>query len=96
MVINDAIILKLQNLAKLELNQEEQEIMKVELEKIIAMFDTISTVDTEGIEPLIYMSDATNNLREDMHCDSLPVSALAEIAPEWVNNFVAVPKVIES
>ena len=51
MVVDDALILKLQNLAKLDLSKEEAESMKLELEKVISMFDTIAAVDTEGLEP---------------------------------------------
>lgn len=96
MVVNDALILKLQDLAKLELSRAEKETMKVELEKIIEMFDTISNVDTGGIEPLIYLSDTVNNLRDDNPGESLPVEVFADMAPAFINNFVAVPKVIES
>ncbi len=96
MVIDDALILKLQNLAKLDLSKEEADSMKHELEKVIGMFDAIAVVDTEGLEPLIYLSDATDNGREDVVSEGVSVETLSRIAPLMHNHYVAVPKVIES
>lgn len=96
MVIDDALILKLQNLAKLDLSMDEAESMKLELEKIISMFDTIAAVDTEGLDPLIYLSDVQDNYREDVMQEGLSVQTLSGIAPLMHNQAVAVPKVIET
>lgn len=96
MVVDDALILKLQNLAKLDLSKEEAESMKLELEKVISMFDTIAAVDTEGLDPLIYLSDVQDNWREDEIQEGISVQTLSGIAPLMYNHAVAVPKVIET
>ena len=35
------------------------------MEKIIGFVDKLSEIDTEGVEPLIYLSEEVNVLRED-------------------------------
>ncbi|HMS98232.1 MAG TPA: Asp-tRNA(Asn)/Glu-tRNA(Gln) amidotransferase subunit GatC [Saprospiraceae bacterium] len=96
MVVDDHLILKLQKLAKLDLDSVERESMKQELEKIIGMFDKISEVDTDGLEALVYMSDSQDKLRDDEVHEGLSLSTLARLAPSMEQNYVAVPKVIET
>ena len=44
------------------------------------MFDTIAAVDTEGLEPLIYLSDVQDNWREDEIQEGISVQTLSGIA----------------
>ncbi|MBK7789224.1 MAG: Asp-tRNA(Asn)/Glu-tRNA(Gln) amidotransferase subunit GatC [Saprospiraceae bacterium] len=96
MVVDDHLILKLQKLAKLDLDSEERESMKQELEKMIGMFDKISEMNTDGLEALVYMSDSQDKLRDDEVREGLSLSTLARLAPSMEQNYVAVPKVIET
>ena len=96
MIVDDQLILKLQKLAKLDLDSTEREGMKQELEKMIGMFDKISEVDTDGLEALVYMSDSRDMLRDDEVNEGLTLSTLARLAPSMEQNYVAVPKVIET
>jgi aspartyl-tRNA(Asn)/glutamyl-tRNA(Gln) amidotransferase subunit C len=96
MIVDDQLILKLQKLAKLDLDSTEREGMKQELEKMIGMFDKISEVDTDGLEALVYMSDSRDMLRDDEVHEGLSLSTLARLAPSMEQNYVAVPKVIET
>lgn len=96
MVVDDPLILKLQKLAKLDLDPGERESMKQELDKMIGMFDAISEVDTDGLEPLVYVSESFDNLRNDEVCEGLSLAELAQIAPSMEQNYIAVPKVIET
>lgn len=95
MKVDKELILKLENLAKLKLSDDERDELKNELEKIIDMFSQIAEVNTEGIEPLIHMSDAVNVLRNDEVGKHLSVNDLKQIAPLVLQDMVAVPKVIE-
>ncbi|MFM2394831.1 MAG: hypothetical protein RLZZ546_2813 [Bacteroidota bacterium] len=95
MKVDKELILKLENLAKLKLSDDERDELKSELEKIIDMFSQIAEVNTEGIEPLIHMSDAVNVLRNDEVGKHLSVNDLKQIAPLVLQDMVAVPKVIE-
>lgn len=95
MKVDQELILKLENLAKLKLSDDERHLLKGELEKIIDMFSQIAEVNTDGIEPLIHMSEAVNVLRNDEVGSHMTVDQLKEIAPLVIKNMVAVPKVIE-
>ncbi len=48
-----------------EFKGEELESIKGDMEKIIGFMDKLSEVDTEDVEPLIFMNEKVNVLRED-------------------------------
>lgn len=95
MKVNDELILKLENLAKLKLNDEEKEGLKGELEKIIEMFSLISEVNTDNVEPLRHINDNYNTFRNDAPAPSITLESVVENAPKIIKNQFAVPKVIE-
>jgi aspartyl-tRNA(Asn)/glutamyl-tRNA(Gln) amidotransferase subunit C len=95
MEINDDLVLKLENLAKLQLSTHERASIKEDLSKIVEMFSTISEVDTEGVEPLIHMTDAVNTLRKDLAQNSLTTDDVKVNAPLMKGRYFAVPKVID-
>jgi len=94
-VIDDKVISNLEQLSRLKLGLNEKEVLKLELSKIIQMFDKISTINTDGIAPLIHMTDNINVFRSDVAENISEVSRLMSNAPEAVNSYYAVPKVIE-
>ena len=65
MEITNKLIQDIAALAKLEFDEQSAEQMKADLEKIIGFVDKLSEIDTEGVEPLIYLSEEVNVLRED-------------------------------
>ncbi|HQV67785.1 MAG: Asp-tRNA(Asn)/Glu-tRNA(Gln) amidotransferase subunit GatC [Saprospiraceae bacterium] len=94
-VIDDKVISNLEQLSRLKLGLNEKEVLKLELSKIIQMFDKISTINTDGIAPMIHMTDNINVFRSDVAENISEVSRLMSNAPEAVNSYYAVPKVIE-
>ena len=63
--VDDKLIAHLSRLAKLKFDEESSERMKSDLKTILGFVDRLSKVDTEGIEPLVYMSEEVNVLRAD-------------------------------
>ena len=63
--VDDKLIEDLSRLAKLKFDKNSSEKIKDDLSSILGFVDTLSEVDTEGVEPLIYMSEEVNTLRED-------------------------------
>ncbi len=55
----------LSHLARLSFEGKEREDIKKDLEKITAFCEQLNEVNTEGVEPLIYLTDNSNILRED-------------------------------
>ena len=63
--VDDKLIADLSRLAKLKFDKESSERMKSDLKTILGFVDSLSKIDTEGIEPLVYMSEEVNVLRAD-------------------------------
>ncbi len=95
MKVDNALILKLENLAKLKLSEQEKGKLLFELEKIIDMFSKIEEVDTSNVKPLIHMTDTYNQLRNDEVGLHLDIEEYSSNAPLMKEKMFAVPKVIE-
>ena len=65
MEITDKLIEHLEALAHIELGSEERADCRRDFEKIITYMDTLSALDTDGVEPLVHLSGRVNVLRED-------------------------------
>jgi aspartyl-tRNA(Asn)/glutamyl-tRNA(Gln) amidotransferase subunit C len=52
-------------------------------------------VNTDGIDPLIYMTDAQNNVREDIVEQNFSREQLLRNAPKKDSDYFRVPKVID-
>lgn len=94
MVINDELLEKLANLSRLEFSSEEKVILKEELEKMIGFFDKLNELDTENVEPLLFMNINDNFTRQDTVKNELRVKDVFENAAVHENQFFKVPKVI--
>lgn len=70
MPITTEHIQKLSKLARIELNDDTLPVMTVRLSQLLKLIQTMQTVDTEGIPPLIhpasFMQQAALPLREDI------------------------------
>ena len=65
MKVNKRLIQDIAKLAKLEFDAKSTEEMKSDLEKILTFVDKLNEIDTDGVDPLIYMSDEMNVIRSD-------------------------------
>ena len=95
MEINDELIDKLEDLAKLSLSPEEREVMKKDLSNILGMIDKIQEVDTSGVEPLRYINQDVNVLREDVAENGITTEQALLNAPASKAPYITVPKVID-
>ena len=94
MNVNDELIDKLANLARLQFSTEEKEEIKNDLQKMIGFIDKLNELDTTGVEPLLHMSDNVNVLREDEVKGSVTREEALSNAPIHDEHFFKVPKVI--
>lgn len=95
MQVNDELVEQLAHLARLEFKDQEKEDIKADLEKILGFCEQLNEVDTEGVEPLIYMTDDTNVLREDEVKEHLAKGEALENAPAKDSDYFRVPKVLK-
>jgi aspartyl-tRNA(Asn)/glutamyl-tRNA(Gln) amidotransferase subunit C len=95
MEVNDALVQNLAKLARLQFNEQEKEIIKGDLQRMIHFVDKLNEVDTTGVEPLLHMTDAINVLREDEVKGSITREEALKNAPDSDGTFFKVPKVIK-
>ena len=95
MNVNDQLIDKLANLARLKFNSEEREDIKSDLQKMIGFIDKLNELDTTGVEPLLHMSENINVLREDEVSGTISREEAFRNAPLHDEQFFKVPKVIK-
>ena len=95
MKITDDIVKHIAHLARLEFKGEELESIKGDMEKIIGFMDKLSEVDTEDVEPLIFMNEKVNVLREDKVDQTLTKEDALLNAPKNDSDYFRIPKVLD-
>lgn len=94
MQIDENTVKHIATLAKLELNEQELLAMQNDLSRVLDFVDKLKEIDTENVEPLIYMSEERNVLRPDVvHLDITQKDALKN-APDHDSDYFKVPKVL--
>ena len=96
MEVNDALVENLCKLACLEFDQAGKQEIKNDLQKMIVFVEKLNELDLREIEPLLYMGDETNVLREDIPMASMGRSEALEIAPSADNAYFKVPRVVKN
>ena len=95
MKIDDAMIEKISRLAYLEFGEDEKERVRRDLQQILNFVEKLNEIDTEDVEPLIYLSDNRDVLREDREYSSITHDEALANAPEKEGPFFKVPKIIK-
>ena len=95
MKVNNKLIQDIAKLSKLKFDDSAEEKMKSDLEKMIAFVDKLNEIDTEGIDPLIYMSEEINVLREDKITEETSQEDALKNAPEKDSDYFKVPTVLK-
>jgi aspartyl-tRNA(Asn)/glutamyl-tRNA(Gln) amidotransferase subunit C len=96
MKIDRKLIEHLESLARIELTEGEREKLAEQLGRIVAFVETLQSVDTSGVEVtrLVTHSD-DEHLREDQSATGLDREAVLDQAPDAVDGFFRVPRVID-
>ena len=81
----------LSNLSRLNLTNEEQEVMAVQLEDVLAAAEKVQELDTQGVEPTSRVS-LQQHLREDEVTASLPVEEVLRNSPNAELQMFLVPR----
>ena len=96
MEVNEALVDKLAQLARLEFNPAEKSEIKNDLQRMISFVDKLNELDLTSTEPLLHMTDEINVLREDEVKASISREEGMKNAPEHDDQFFKVPKVIKN
>jgi aspartyl-tRNA(Asn)/glutamyl-tRNA(Gln) amidotransferase subunit C len=95
MDISTETIDHLAHLARLEFKGAEKAAIKADLEKIIGFMDKLREIDTKDFEPLIFMSEELNRLREDLPQITLSQEEALRNAPKKDSDYFRIPKVLD-
>ena len=95
MKINKKLVDKVARLAKLEFDEAAKEKMVSDMNKMISFIDKLEEIDTESIEPLVYMSEETNVLRADEVGEHSAKEDALKNAPQKDSDYFKVPKVLK-
>jgi aspartyl-tRNA(Asn)/glutamyl-tRNA(Gln) amidotransferase subunit C len=95
MNIDKETVEKVAHLARLELSETEKKDMIKDMSKILDFMAKLNELDTTGVEPLVYMTDGANILREDVVKQTITHEEALKNAPKHDEDYFLVAKVIE-
>jgi aspartyl-tRNA(Asn)/glutamyl-tRNA(Gln) amidotransferase subunit C len=94
-VITTEIVTKIARLARLHMEENDKARVAGEINSIMTWIEQLSEVNTDGIEPLTSVVDMEMYQRPDVVTDGGYAEAVLKNAPEKVEGFFVVPKVVE-
>ena len=95
MKVTNKLISDLAELAKLRFNKSENEKMKSDFKNMLDFIDKLSEVNTKNIEPLIYLSDEINSLREDNISIILSKEMALQNLTSSNSDYFTIPKILK-
>ncbi len=88
-------VIKVAQLAKLKLKEEEIELFSKQLPQIVNFVEKLNELDTENVKPFYELIDKTTPMREDIPENGLSQEEALSNAPEAEDGFFVVPRVVE-
>lgn len=95
MSLDKETVRKVARLARLKMTEEELDKYAPQLSNIIGFVEQLGEVDTDNVEPLPSPVDIRLRLREDKVSDGGIADDVLANAPEEMEHFYVVPKVVE-
>ncbi|PCI56742.1 MAG: Asp-tRNA(Asn)/Glu-tRNA(Gln) amidotransferase GatCAB subunit C [Alphaproteobacteria bacterium] len=95
MSLDKESVKKVASLARIRMSDEELERMMPQLSKIIGFVEQLAEVNTDNVEPLANVVDITPELRKDVVNDGDCADKVLKNAPEEIQGYFVVPKVVE-
>ena len=96
MEVNDALVENLCKLACLEFDAAGKQEIKKDLQNMIGFVEKLNELDLRGADPLLYMGEEANVLREDIPENPLSRSEALANAPYADNTYFKVPQVVKN
>ena len=93
MTITGTLISRLEHLARLELSEEERKSLQEDLNNILVMVEKLQALDTNDVEPLVYLNEDVNVWREDQVQHQVKREDALHNAPQQDGTFFMVSKV---
>jgi len=84
------------HLARLEFNEDAKQGIITDMNRMLDFVEKLNEVNTDNIEPLIYMTQEQNVLREDVPQITLTQKEALKNAPQKDTDYFKAPKVIDN
>ena len=95
MSLDKATVAKIARLARIRVDEAEQESLAGELTQILTWIEQLEEVDCSGVEPMTRVGDLTLKKRKDEVTDGNCRDAVLANAPDARDGFFTVPRVVE-
>lgn len=95
MEITNETIDHIAHLSRLRFEGDEKVAIKADMEKIVSFMGKLSELDTDGLEPLIFMNPEINVLREDEPKITLTQKEALKNGPKTDSDYFRIPKVLD-
>ena len=95
MALNQETIKNLSTLARLRLPAEREEKILSDLQSILDWVEQLKEVNIDGVEPLVSVTQGNAPMRQDVVTDGGLQKELMMNAPEEIQGFYVVPKVVK-
>ena len=86
---------ELEKVNQLALTQEEKEFVKDFFDKVLSETGSFENLDTDNVQPMVYVMPLKNVLREDESSQPFKREDLQKGAPEAEDGYWEVPRLIE-
>ena len=95
MKIDEATVDKIAHLARLKFDGEAKGQIINDMNNMLAFVEKLNELDTANVQPLIYMNDEVNVLREDEVIHDITQAEALKNAAKHDSDYFKAPKVIE-
>ena len=95
MQISEETIDHIAHLAKLRFEGDAKVAIREDLDKIIGFMGKLSEIPTDNVEPLIFMSDEVNVLRDDEPEVTVTKDQALKNASKKDSDYFRIPKVLD-
>lgn len=93
-MIDQKTIEDIAKLARLKISSAEATAYEDQLSKVLSHFQTISKIDTEGVQPLVTPCEIEYFARDDQQHKEYSAAEMVANAPEKTGNLFKVPPVV--
>jgi aspartyl-tRNA(Asn)/glutamyl-tRNA(Gln) amidotransferase subunit C len=94
MAVDIKTVDEIAHLARLAFNEKEKQGIVTDLNRMLVFVEQLNELDTEGIEPLIYMTEERNIMRPDEPGEMVSQHDALKNAPKHDSDYFKAPKVI--
>lgn len=93
--ISEETIDHIAHLSRLRFEGDDKVAIRQDLDKIIGFMGKLSEIPTDDVEPLVFMSDEVNVLRDDEAEVTITQAEALKNAPKKDSDYFRIPKVLD-